>query len=79
MQITNGSTEQIIASNMTNAALAQRLAMIVEAPRSFTRKERDAFLEAAATRLLWDDVYAKHNTWPVGLARTRSNASLIRH
>jgi hypothetical protein len=60
VEITNGTIEQSVANSLTNPALAQRLSMIEANRRAFTKKETDAFLAEAATRLLWADNYAKH-------------------
>lgn len=53
---TNGTIEQIQASHLTNQALAQRLLYL----RQYNARERNAYLEEAAKRLVWDDVYTRH-------------------
>lgn len=58
---TQGSTEQILARSLTNAALAVRCDQLAYSPRSYTREERDAFLNEAARRLRWPDAYVTHD------------------
>lgn len=55
-----GSTEQIIASALTNPTLSIRLTMLKNNRREFDKNQADAFLEEAARRLYWADAYLKH-------------------
>jgi hypothetical protein len=57
---TNGTVEEILASAMTNQALAQRLSVIRWSRRSFSKAQTDALLEEAAKRLRWPDTHAAH-------------------
>lgn len=57
---TQGTTDQIAANALTNGALAERVQLIADFPRSFKREQRAALLEEAARRLRWEDAYLKH-------------------
>jgi hypothetical protein len=50
---TNGSPVEIAASVLTDAALAQRLGIIRDTPRTMPRQEREAYLSEAIKRLQW--------------------------
>lgn len=51
-----------VARSLTNAALAQRLGMIRDTPRSVPKLERNAYLDEAARRLRWPNEYDKLRT-----------------
>ena len=50
-----------VARALTNAALAQRLTIVRDSPRSASKLDRDAWLDEAVKRLFWPDEYEKHN------------------
>jgi hypothetical protein len=56
-----GSIQENIANSLTNKALANRLEILRSNPRRFSVAEKNSFLEEAARRLQWPDVYANHN------------------
>lgn len=60
MNYQQGSTEQIMASTLTNKTLAVRLSMFLSNRRAFDKATSDALLEEAAKRLTWPDNYGKH-------------------
>ena len=68
---TNGTTEQTLAKALTNVALAHRIEMILANRRAFSKAQADAYLDEAAIRLRWRDVYVRHSveTDPIGVPK----------